>query len=1007
MLKAKVAVALLIAVFVWCSSVALSKAVPESVAQSSKNISELATALLAAKTEQEQDALLAANKQLVKPELFDTIYLAGLSFTDKQAWQQSLNAYQLAIKIARLISSKASEGKALLEIGNDLFFQGEYGKAQDDFQKSLALEKEAGDQEETASALMHLAKVQRRLDNYALATDFLNQAQALVGQIKNKEIIAGIEFETGALAWTRGDAAGALPHLQSALAGFREINSHARVASTLGALATAYSDLGDLVQAIDFYQKALTEAGDNRGVAAGVLGNLGAAYGQQGNYNKALECFEQSLHLASESGDRNVEIAALLNIGGIYSEQRNYAQALAYYQKGLDLVDKQGVKSRAVEFLINIGAVYEEQGVYEKAGDYYQRGLQIAREIKNDLLIGETLASLSGVFFHQQDFDKSFAASQESLDLFQKLGYQQKIVETRNNLAMVYLAQHKSDAALRTLTESLPIIEAMGPSESAWKTFNNLGLVYRTLKRNEEAEKAFRESINAVERLRNESASAEQQQQNFLQGRIESYQSLVELLVEQHRNPEALSQAEQMKARLLLDVLQSGRVEITNAMTLAEKDQERTLNYEAVSLNSQIYNEDSQEKPDPARLTGLKERLQNARLNQQDFQTRLYAAHPDLKIQRANVAPFTLAQTAALADQQTALLEYQFANDRVLVFVATIGAEGKASVTVYQIAMTGKDLEALAGKYREQLATRNALFKETAAQLFDLLIKPAQTQLRGKTKLVIVPDGALWELPFQALITDKKTYLIEDYAISFTPSLTVAVEMARKRKARQAVANGAPTLLAFGNPSLGKERVSTELFRTRAGSFSQLPEAENEVHQLEALYGKDHSTVFTGAAARESELKAKAGGFRVIHLATHGILNDASPMYSQIVLSQETTARDEDGLLEAWEIMPLDLHADLVVLSACETARGRVSEGEGMIGLSWAFFVAGVPTTVVSQWKVDSASTSQLMLEFHRQLLGRHSKAESLRQATLKLMHDKQYSHPFYWAAFVAVGDGN
>jgi len=127
-------------------------------------------------------------------------------------------------------------------------------------------------------------------------------------------------------------------------------------------------------------------------------------------------------------------------------------------------------------------------------------------------------------------------------------------------------------------------------------------------------------------------------------------------------------------------------------------------------------------------------------------------------------------------------------------------------------------------------------------------------------------------------------------------------------------------------------------------------------------------------------------------------------MYSQVVLSQPEGDISEDGMLEAWEIMKLDLKADLVVLSACETARGRIGSGEGMIGLTWAFFVAGVPTTVASQWSVDAASTTELMVEFHRNLERHKGKAESLRQAMLKLLKSKEYSRPFYWAGFVLVG---
>ena len=194
----------------------------------------------------------------------------------------------------------------------------------------------------------------------------------------------------------------------------------------------------------------------------------------------------------------------------------------------------------------------------------------------------------------------------------------------------------------------------------------------------------------------------------------------------------------------------------------------------------------------------------------------------------------------------------------------------------------------------------------------------------------------------------------------------------------------------------------------RDEKLDPLPEAEAEVKGLGRLYGAAHSKIYLGAEAREDRAKNEAGEFRVLHFATHGVLNDAAPMYSHLVLAQGD--RNEDGLLEAWELTQMDLRADLVVLSACETARGRFGAGEGMIGLSWAMFVAGAPATVVSQWKVESASTRELMLGFHQRLMpsskAKMTKAEALRQAALKLMKNPATSHPFYWAAFVLMGDG-
>jgi CHAT domain-containing protein len=289
--------------------------------------------------------------------------------------------------------------------------------------------------------------------------------------------------------------------------------------------------------------------------------------------------------------------------------------------------------------------------------------------------------------------------------------------------------------------------------------------------------------------------------------------------------------------------------------------------------------------------------------------------------------------------------------------------------------------------------------------LYDLLLKPAQAQLRGKTALVIAPDGALWELPFQSLLTGTNRYLLEECAISYAPSLTALREMTAQRKKRAAPRAGAGELLAFGNPSLGAEVAARASLVQRGGSFEPLPEAEREVNTLAQLYGATRSRVYVGAEAREDRAKIEGGRYRVLHFATHAVLNDAAPLYSHLMLTPGDG--NEDGLLEAWELMEMDMRADLVVLSACETGRGRVGAGEGMIGLSWALFVAGSPAALVSQWKVESVSTTRLMLEFHRNLTRSGlPRARALQAAAKKMMRVAEHRHPYYWAGFVLVGEG-
>jgi CHAT domain-containing protein len=200
-------------------------------------------------------------------------------------------------------------------------------------------------------------------------------------------------------------------------------------------------------------------------------------------------------------------------------------------------------------------------------------------------------------------------------------------------------------------------------------------------------------------------------------------------------------------------------------------------------------------------------------------------------------------------------------------------------------------------------------------------------------------------------------------------------------------------LLAFGNPRLANEVATNVKAIYRSEILGPLPEAESEVKALNKMWSPAQRKALVGAAAAKKTFMTEAGQYAVIHLATHAIMDDSNPMYSRLIMARSETDPDDDGLLEAREITQPNLHADLVVLSACQTARGRVGVGEGMVGMSWAFLVAGAQTMVATQWKVDSASTATLMINFHKGLKERNAenrltKAEALKLAALNLKID-------------------
>ena len=310
-------------------------------------------------------------------------------------------------------------------------------------------------------------------------------------------------------------------------------------------------------------------------------------------------------------------------------------------------------------------------------------------------------------------------------------------------------------------------------------------------------------------------------------------------------------------------------------------------------------------------------------------------------------------------------------------------------------------LASLTSDLRARLAARSVAWEKPARALYDLLLGPVAKELEGVEALVIVPDGPLWELPFQALERSPDHPLLADCTIRYAPSLTW---LQRLPQTAPPAAEPKPALLALVNPALRKTDDAVAQVALMSKDWQPLPQTEKQAAELEKIYPPPRGEILLGEDAREDVFKKKAADAGILHFAMHGVLDDRAPLYSYLLFSQVDLKPEEDGRLEARELMQLHLHARLAILCGCETARGKVTAGEGVIGLSWGFFVAGCPATIVSQWKVDSASSTPLMIELHQRLRDGVENAEALRQASLALRKDARYRHPFYWAPFVLIG---
>jgi CHAT domain-containing protein/uncharacterized protein HemY len=814
----------------------------------------------------------------------------------------------------------------------------------------------------------------------------------------------------GYISWQMGEYTEAINFLRKSLEICESAGQKREAASVLNNIGNVYREQGAYGLAREYYQKALTifeSMDDKEGIAMG-LGNLGVVYIKQGNYTAALEYYRNSLAISEAISDQLGVAITLGNIGALYRKQGDYAQALAHYEKSLAISTKIEDTVGIAQMLNNMGIVYLKQGDYSKALELYERNLAMSRKMNAKGRIANAFMLIGSVYEAQGNFLLAEEYIRKGQEIFESNGDREGIANALVNLGVVTRKQGRPAEALELARRATALGREMGVPEIQMATSVNAALALRDLHKTEEAYQSFEEAIATVEAMRFQVAGLEHDQQRFFESRVSPYLAMADLLISEKRAADALLYAERAKARVLLDVIQSGRINLDKAMTPAEREQEHTLYTQLVSSNLQLARERKRAGASRARLAEIEAGQQKARLAFEDFRKGLYIAHPELRVQRGDAEPLKSQQLAALVPGATgALLEFLVTEDKTWLLVVTNEAgKSDAQAHSYAVNLTRGELTKEIETFRQQLAHRELGFRASSSRLASLLLKPAEAQLRGKSNLIIVPDGDLWDLPFQALLVANNRYLIEQAAITYAPSLTVYREVQSRH--HRPVEKTASTLLALGNPQLGSETINRAGNSLRNESLSTLPEAEKEVRGLAKLYPT--ARVYVGSEATEDRIKAEAGTAAILHFATHGTLNNASPMYSSLALAKGAESH-EDGLLEAWELMKLDLKADLAVLSACDTARGRFGAGEGMIGLTWALFVAGVPSTVVSQWKVDSAATSALMLDFHRLLQAKGKgtsirKAEVLRQAALQMMKQPGRSHPFYWAGFVLIGDG-
>ena len=931
---------------------------------------------------------------------------------------------------AGLSAQSASEKTAdLIAQGERLSSDSKYDQANIAFEAALKMARENRDVPNEAAALFGIAGVEELRGDYPKARSALDTCLALREQLGKPGDIGSTLNSLGNVENAKGDHASALKFYQRALPLREEAGDRFGVAGTLNNIGTVFRKIGDYQQALEYLEqseKELTALGKDRGRVV-VLGNIAQAYGFLGDYPRALDYNSQSIEIAEKLGDRQ-QIARALNLDGVLQNWRgNYRGAMESIQKSLKLWQETGREWGVAESLNNIGEVYQSQADHKQAIQYFTRSIEICQKIGNHSLEsdghknkGAGLLALRRPSGAMKEFELGYklaeAADEKvemSISLYDmaqaqmqlgrgaeamrhleraariqtEIGDRRDLADTRTRLADIELRLGHPENALRIAREAAELAASVDRQDALWQAKLVAGKALERLSNPSEAITALDSAIETIESLHLHVAGPVAAVSTYFADKLEPYRERMTLAISAGHVDQALAFAENSRARSLAQILGNGRVDIQKSLSAQEKQQKRTLENQLATLNI-LAARGAQSSPEETAV--LRTRLEGKRSEWESFQTTLATAHPELAEQGGASGVIGGAAMRKLAFQTGALIITYAVTPRVTYLFVLKPAE---KTRVFPIRITAAALSQATHEFRRQVISSDLGFGPKAQEMFQLLLSPLADELSRYPALIVLPDGPLWDVPFQALQPRPNHYLIEDIAISYVPSLSVLSDTLRRGAQRT---SGVPSLLALGDPTI----ISVE----------RLPEAERQVRQIQKLYGPEHSLVATGAAATEEMFKTDAGKYAVVHLASHAILDDASPMYSHVLLAA-TPSGHEDGMLEAREMMDLNLHAEMVVLSACETARGEAVAGEGITGMLWAMFVAGSPTTVASLWRVESASTSQLMVEFHRQWLqnrrdhARFSKASAMRTAALKLIAIPRFSHPFYWAGFIVAGN--
>ncbi|MEC4805894.1 MAG: CHAT domain-containing protein [Jaaginema sp. PMC 1079.18] len=885
-------------------------------------------------------------------------------------------------------------------------------------------------------------------NRYPEAIATLEEALAIAQQLEDWDRQGRNLNYIGFIYGTLEDYPAALAAYQKALVAYRSMgdndeNGEVSLDSVykddeLGVLSnigTVYYRLGDYKQALEYHQKVLDAAQvlNNLGREQTALNNLGLIYSDLGQYYQALDFLERALALRSQVVSNSGAGSQRYNIGLVYFRLGEYDRALEFYEETLSVVRRLKDRSGEAKALNAIANVYSRQKRYEAALDYYQQALEIAKTLEIPSLVGTTLHNIGKVQQNLEDYEVALDYYQQALEIYQSLNRKFGSAIILNHIGEVYAKQQQNETGLSYYQQALAINQELEHQAGIAENFSNIAAILQQQQQTELAILFYKKAVNTTEIIRqsNRQLSSELQE-TYTQAVSDRYRNLADLLLQQNRILEAQQILDLLKVQELQDYLQNVRGNgVGNEIAIASPEQQIWTNYEDLTNQSIKIGQEIAEirQITPQNRTETQKRRLSQLIAAQTELTRNFNSFinsPQIQtwVEQLSVPSRTegladnlgnllsLRDNLRRLDQDAVLIYPLILPDRLELILVTEDAPPlRRTVEVSQTELNQAILD-----FRNGLQNPTTDITPIAQKLYGWLIQPLEADLEASEAktLIYAPDAQLRYIPLAAL-HDGDNWLIERFRINNITAASLT-ELNSQPPTELNILAG-----AFANVSYPVQVGQRNVL------FSPLPFAKKEVLTLAETL--PNTTTLIDQDFSRDRVLPQMNDYNVLHFATHGAFVVGSPQDSFILFGDGKIATLAD--IQNWSLPDVDL----VVLSACQTGLGGVlGTGEEILGLGYQFQRAGAKATVASLWSVDDGGTQLLMNRFYEVLQQPGiTKAEALRQAQLALIQSDEnaqnsdrglvavrlaesadvpssiknrLAHPYYWAAFVLIGNG-